>query len=70
VTDGRPNLPRALTAHPLAALGAALTTLSAVLFLLLWIIESAGRFENPPSGFLSLALPPLSALCGQVAPRA
>lgn len=60
MTTGRPPLPRALTAHPLAAFGAALTTLSAVLFLLFWIAESAGWLENPYLGLLTfVALPAL-----------
>jgi hypothetical protein len=58
VTDGRPILPRAFTAHPLAALGTALTTLSAVLFLLFFVVESAGWLENPYLGLLTFVLLP------------
>ena len=58
MTNGRPILPRALTAHPLAALGAALTTLSAVLFILFWIVESAGWLENPYLGLLTFVFLP------------
>ncbi|BCS32000.1 cytochrome c [Luteitalea sp. TBR-22] len=66
MTDGRPILPRAFTAHPLAALGAALTTLSAVLFLLFWIIESAGWLENPYLGLLTFVLLPALFVFGLV----
>lgn len=58
MTDRRPALPLAFTAHPLAAAGAALTTLSAVLFALLFIVESAGWLENPYLGLLTFVLLP------------
>ena len=56
--DGRPILPRAFTAHPVAAFGTALTTLSAVLFVLLFIVESIGFLENPYLGLLTFVLLP------------
>ncbi len=64
MTDGRPILPRALTAHPLAAFGTALTTVSAVLFLLLFIVESAGWLENPYLGLLTFVLLPALFVTG------
>ena len=64
MTDGRPILPRALTVHPLAALGAALTTLSAVLFLLFFIAESVGWLENPYVGLLTFVLFPALFVLG------
>ncbi|MGV3519792.1 MAG: cytochrome C [Luteitalea sp.] len=64
MTDGRPILPRAFTAHPLAALGAALTTLSAVLFILFFIAESAGWLENPYLGLLTFVLLPALFVAG------
>jgi hypothetical protein len=65
VTDeGRSILPRAFTAHPVAALGAALTTLSAVLFILLFIVESLGLLENPYLGLLTFILLPALFMVG------
>jgi hypothetical protein len=66
VTDGRPILPRAFTAHPLAALGTALTTLSAVLFVVCFVIESAGWVENPYFGLLSFVLIPALFVFGLI----
>ena len=62
--DGRPILPRAFTAHPVAAVGTALTTLSAVLFILLVIIESIGLLENPYLGLLIFVLLPALFVLG------
>ena len=63
MTNGRTILPRALTAHPVAAFGTALTTVCAVLVLFLWILESVGWLENPYLGLLTfVALPALFAL--------
>ena len=62
--DGRAILPRALTAHPLAGFGTALTTLSAVLFVLLWILESAGWIDNPYLGLFTFVLIPALFLIG------
>ena len=62
--DGRPILPRAFTAHPVAALGAALTTLSAVLFVLLFVVESLGMLENPYLGLLTFVLLPALFVLG------
>jgi hypothetical protein len=56
--DGRPILPRAFTAHPVAAFGTALTTVSAVLFVLFFLAESVGWFENPYAGLLTFVLFP------------
>lgn len=64
MTNGRPILPRALTAHPVAAFGTALTTLSAVLFVLLWVAESAGWLGNPYLGLLTFVLLPALFLAG------
>lgn len=58
MTDGRPILPRSFTAHPLAALGTALTTVSAVLFLIFFVVESAGWLENPYVGLVTFVLLP------------
>ncbi|MCC6161740.1 MAG: cytochrome C [Acidobacteria bacterium] len=56
--DSRPLLPRALTAHPVAALGTALTTVSAGLFLLSLLAEALGWLQNPYIGLLTfIALP-------------
>lgn len=66
MTNGRPILPRAFTAHPLAAFGTALTTLSAVLFVLFFIIESAGWLENPYLGLISFVLLPALFVLGLV----
>ena len=62
--DGRPILPRAFTAHPVAAFGTALTTLSAVLFVLLFIVESVGILENPYLGLLTFVLLPALFVLG------
>lgn len=66
MTDGRPILPRAFTAHPLAALGTALTTLSAVLFIVLFIVESVGWVENPYFGLLTFVLIPAFFVLGLI----
>jgi len=62
--DGRPILPRAFTAHPVSAFGTALTTLSAVLFVLLFIVESVGILENPYLGLLNFVLLPALFIFG------
>lgn len=64
MSSGRSFVPRAFTAHPLAAFGAALTTVSAVLFLLFWIVESAGWLENPYLGLLTFVLFPALFVLG------
>ena len=64
--DGRPILPRAFTAHPVSAFGTALTTLSAVLFVLLFIVESVGILENPYLGLLNFVLLPALFIFGLV----
>ena len=58
MADRGSNLPGAFIAHPLTAAGAAITTVSAVLFVLLWIAESAGWLENPYLGLLTFVLLP------------
>ncbi len=67
MTNGWPVLPRAVTAHPVSAFGTALTTVSAVLVLLLWVLESIGWLENPYLGLLTFVLLPalfaLGLLC-------
>jgi nitrate/TMAO reductase-like tetraheme cytochrome c subunit len=48
------------SAHPVSAVGIALTTVSAVLFLSLWALDAAGWIRNPYIGlFAFLALPVL-----------
>ena len=64
MSGSRSFVPRAFIAHPLAAAGAALTTVSAVLFLLFWIIESAGALENPYLGLLTFVLFPALFVLG------
>lgn len=64
MSSDRSFVPRAFTAHPLAALGAALTTVSAVLFLLFWVVESAGWLENPYVGLLTFVLFPALFVLG------
>jgi len=46
--------------HPVSAAGIALTTVSALLFLLLWMLDAAGWIQNPYVGlFAFIALPAL-----------
>lgn len=48
------------SAHPVSAAGIALTTVSAVLFLSLWVLDAAGWIRNPYIGlFAFIALPVL-----------
>jgi hypothetical protein len=50
-------------AHPLSAAGVALTTISALLFVLLWILDAAHLIRNPYIGlFAFIALPVLFLL--------
>lgn len=64
MSNGRPILPRSFTAHPLAAFGTALTTLSAVLFIAFWIVESLGWLENPYLGLFTFVLLPALFVLG------
>ena len=64
MSGDRSFVPRAFTAHPLAAFGAALTTVSAVLFVLFWVVESAGWLENPYVGLLTFVLFPALFVLG------
>lgn len=64
MSSSRPFVPRAVVAHPLAAAGAALTTVNAVLFLLFWILESVGWLENPYLGLVTFVLFPALFVLG------
>ena len=66
MTNGRPILPRAFTAHPVSALGTALTTLGAVLFVVFSILEIAGWLENPYAGLLTFVLFPALFIFGLI----
>lgn len=66
MTDGRPILPRSFTAHPLAAFGTALTTVSAVLFALFFVAEAAGWLENPYIGLVTFIFFPALFVFGLV----
>lgn len=55
-------LSRTLLVHPLSAWGLGLTTLSVVVFLLLWVVEGAGWLSNPYVGLITFVL--LPALAG------
>src|SRR5689334_22137144 len=50
--------------HPVSAAGITLTTTSALLFLLLWILDAAGWIQNPYVGLLAFVALPLLFVIG------
>ncbi len=51
-------------AHPVSAAGIALTTMSALLFLLLWMLDAAGWIQNPYVGLVAFVALPLLFVIG------
>ncbi len=51
-------------AHPVSAAGIALTTMSALLFVLLWMLDAAGWIQNPYVGLVAFVALPLLFVIG------